>query len=312
MADTTYCNNPDPSQAIYREEQSYFFPQNTLLNSAGSAILDIGQVDSTASSNYHSLQANIEKATTHNLYFQLSYTYAHALDNASSFENAGFGESSTRGYNQFAPQLNYGDSAFDVRHRLVFSPIYVTPNVRRASEWYNPINLALSGWEVTGIVTVATGFPYDVSYAGGTSNSEWCPNFLNFYACPDAPNQVASITTSNPRVRNTSFGSSPFVSKASWVNEPLGTFGTSRRDIAHGPGINNTNMVLAKYFYFSSDRNRSLYLRMESDNVFNHTQFTNPGTTWNDATLQNSNSTFGFISGTQSARLTQIAAKIYF
>ncbi len=311
VADTTYCNNP--TKAIYREEESYFFPQNTLLNSGGN-ILDIGLVDSTGSSNYHSLQANVEKATTHNLYFQLSYTYAHALDNSSSFENAGFGESSTRGYNQFAPQLNYGDSAFDVRQRLVFSPIYVTPTLKRSAEWYNPVNLALSGWEVTGIVTAASGFPFDVSYAGGTSNSEWCPNFLNFYACPDAPNQVAAVSKSgDPRARTTVHGTSgAYVSKASWVNEPLGTFGTSRRDIAHGPGINNTNMVLAKYFYFSSDHNRSLYLRMESDNVFNHTQFNNPSTTWNDGVLGNVNSSFGYISSTAAARLTQIAAKIYF
>jgi hypothetical protein len=309
VADTTFCNNP--TQAIYREEESYFFPQNTLLNSGGT-ILDIGQVDSGASANYHSLQVNIEKGTTRNLYFQLSYTYAHALDSGSSFENAGFGENSTRGYNQFNTALNYGDSAFDVRQRLVFSPIYITPTVRRAANWYDPVNLALSGWEVTGIVTAATGFPYDVSYAGGTSDSEYCPNFLNFYACPDAPNQVAGISKSNPRQRSTTFGSSPFVSKTSWVNEPLGTFGTSRRDIDHGPGINNTNMVLAKNFYISSDRTRWIQLRMESDNVFNHTQFTNPGTTWNDRTLSNPNSTFGYIGGTQSARLTQLAAKFYF
>ncbi len=311
VADTTFCNNPtDPE---FRELESFYFPQYTLLNSGGT-ILDIGQVDSGASANYHSLQVNIEKGTTRNLYFQLSYTYAHALDSGSSFENAGFGENSTRGYNQFNTALNYGDSAFDVRHRLVFSPIYITPTVRKAANWYDPLNLALSGWEVTGIVTAASGFPFDVSYAGGTSNSEYCPNFTNFYACPDAPNQVAPVSKSgDPRVRTTLHATSgAYVSKASWVNEPLGTFGTSRRDISHGPGINNTNMVLAKNFYISSDRTRWIQLRMESDNVFNHTQFTNPSTTWNDSVLSNSRSSFGYIGGTQSARLTQLAAKFYF
>ena len=318
VADTKFCNNPLSSKAIYREEQSFFFPQNTASgtidpNSGVPGYLDIGLVGSGANANYHSLQANIEKATTHNLYFQLSYTYAHALDNGSSFENAGFGESSTRGYNQFAPALNYGDSAFDVRQRIVFSPIYVSPMVRKTAAWYDPINLALSGWEVTGIVTAATGFPFDVSYAGGSANSEYCPDFTNFYACPDAPNQVAGLSFSNPRVRTTAHGTSgAYVGKGSWANEPLGTFGTSRRDIHHGPGINNTNMVLAKNFYFSSDRNRWVQLRMESDNVFNHTQFTNPSTTWNDGVLANPNSSFGYISGTQSARLTQLAAKFYF
>ena len=315
VADTTYCSNP--TQAIYREEQSYFFPDHTASgsidpNTGSPGYLDIGEVASTAASSYHSLQANVEKATTHGLFFQLSYTYAHALDTGSSFENAGFGESSTRGYNQFDQATNYGDSAYDVRQRLVFSPIYVTPTFRRTQNWYSPLNLALSGWEVSGIVTAATGFPYDVSYAGGTSNSEWCPNFLNFYACPDEPNQVSKFVTSNPRLRDPNHGSSPYLSKMSFTNEALGTFGNVHRDPAHGPGINNTNMILAKNFYFSGDRSRYIQMRMESDNVFNHTQFTNPGTTWNDATLTSAGSTFGYIGGTQSARQTQLAAKIYF
>ncbi|MGA8741689.1 MAG: carboxypeptidase regulatory-like domain-containing protein [Terracidiphilus sp.] len=300
----------DPSCISVRELESAYYPQNTLLNNPN--ILDIGLVGSAASSNYHSLQANIEKATTHNLYFQLSYTYAHALDNGSSFENSGFGESSTRGYNQFAPQLNYGDSAFDVRQRIVFSPIYITPTVRRTANWYDPANLALSGWEVSAIVTAATGFPYDVSYAGGSSNSLWCPYYTNFYACPDAPNQTAAVQTTNPRIRNTVRSSDAYTVKTSWANEPIGTFGTSRRDIAHGPGINNTNMVVAKNIYFSSDRQMYIQLRMESDNVFNHTQFTNPSTTWNDNVLTNAGSSFGYIAGTQPARLSQLAAKIYF
>jgi hypothetical protein len=291
--------------------ESYFYPQYTLLNNPN--ILDIGQVDSTAESNYHSLQANIQKGMTHGLTFQLSYTYAHAMDTGSSFENAGFGESSARGYNQFDTALNYGDSSYDVRQRVVFSPIYVTPMIHSAGAWYSPLNLAVSGWEVSGIVTAATGFPFDVSYAGGSSNSLWCPFYTNFYACPDVPDQVAPITKSNPRIRSTAHGTSDaYVSKASFANEPIGIFGDVHRNPSHGPGINNTNMILAKNFYLSADRSVRLQLRMESDNVFNHTQFTNPGTTWNDGVLANSGSTFGNISGTQSARQTQLAAKVYF
>ena len=104
-------------------------------------------------------------------------------------------------------------------------------------------------------------------------------NFLNFYACPDVPNQIAAVS-SNPRdpgarkrvhwhQRSLSTESQAFQRSLS------ATFGTSRRDIAHGPGINNTNMILAKNFILFPDRNVSLQLRMESDNVFNHTQFSN-------------------------------------
>ncbi len=314
------CNSA--TNAIYREEESYFYPGNTLLgaidpNTGLPGFLDIGYVGSESSSSYNSFQASVTKAPTHGLSFQLSYTYSHALDGGSSFENAGFGESSTRGYNQFpgGAALNYGDSQYDARNRLVFAPIYVSPMLHGKS-WYSPLNLALSGWEVSGITTLAQGFPFDVSYAGGSANSEWCPDFLNFYACPDVPNQVAPVTViGNPRSRVEPSGStsgSAYLSKASFTNEALGTFGNTHRNPGHGPGINDTDMVLAKNFNLSADAVRKLQLRLTSANVFNHTQFTNPSTTWSDTVLTNAKSNFGAISGTQSARLTQLAVKIYF
>jgi hypothetical protein len=312
VADTTYCSGSDP---IYREEQSYFFPQNTAYGYVDTrygvpAFLDIGEVESEGASNYNSLQASVEKGLTHGLFFQMSYTYAHALDTASSFENSGFGIA--RGFNQFDPSHNYGNAAFDTRHRFVFAPIYRTP-LLKSHAWYTPINLAISGWEVSGITTLATGQPTDVSYDGGTSNSEWCPNFLNFYACPDSPNQVAPVQYQhNLRARTGYNNTSQYILKTSFSNEALGTFGDVGRNSIHGPGINNTNLVLAKNFNLSNDGVRRLQLRMESDNVFNHTQFSNPGTGWADNTLTNSHSTFGAISTAAAARLTQLAAKITF
>jgi hypothetical protein len=42
---------------------------------------------------------------------------------------------------------------------------------------------------------VATGFPFDISYAGGTtSRSLWCDaSTPSFYACPDVPEQLAPL-----------------------------------------------------------------------------------------------------------------------
>ena len=186
--------------------------------------------------------------------------------------------------------MNYGDSAFDARHHLVIAPIYVTPNFRGKSS-YNPLNLALSGWEISGIVTLATGFPYDISYAGSTANSLWCSNFAYFYACPDAAWFIDSSSTPGA---STSF--SP---------EVVGTFGNIHRDPFHGPGTNSTNMILAKNFGIGADNIRRLQIRIESDNVFNHASFTNPTSTYGS-------SYFGYTGGTNAARQTQLAAKFYF
>jgi hypothetical protein len=320
LADTTSCGYTGYTgpNTIYREEQDYFFPGHTAYgqidpSSGQPGFLSPGDVTSYASSSYHSLQATLQKGVTHGLTFQLSYTWAHAIDTGSSFENAGFG-GSFRGFNQFAPQLNIGDSGFDARQRVVFSPIYITPAIHGKSA-YNPINLAVSGWEISAITTLASGFPFDVSYGGSSGDSLWCPGFTYFYACPDAPNQVAAITKANPRIRLATNGHSAYISKTAFANEPIGQFGNTHRDPAHGPGINFTNMILAKNFYLSQDRGIRLQVRMESDNVFNHTSFGNPGAGWSDTTLTNANSTFGQISGINSgssARLTQLATKIYF
>ncbi len=282
--------------------QMLVYPQNTIGNDADLA--GIGEVGSTASSSYNSLQAEVIKAPTHGLTFQLSYTYSHALDTASSFENAGFGESGDRGYNRFDPALNYGDSQFDARQRLVFSPIYVIPLFSGSA--YSLRNLTLAGWEISGITTVATGFPYDISYAGGSSNSLWCADELSFYACPDVPDQTAPATFGSLRTRN-SEGNSIYITNAAtaFAAEPIGSFGNIHRDPYHGPGLNFTNMILAKNFMLVPEHNISLQLRIESDNVFNHTQFENP-----TSTIQSGS--FGVVSAAQTSRDSQIAGKIYF
>jgi hypothetical protein len=92
----------------------------------------------------------------------------------------------------------------------------------------------------------------------------------------------------------------------------FGTFGNVTRDKYHGPGVNHTNLVLAKNFILSADGVTRLQLRMESDNVFNHTQFLNPNGEYTPGASTSSSATFGQISAAAAARLTQIAAKIYF
>jgi hypothetical protein len=129
----------------------------------------------------------------------------------------------------------YGDSTYDARQHLMISPLYVIPT--RSGSLYSPCNLLISGWQVSAIRTLATGFPFDISYADGTANSPWCSNFTSFYACLDVPMQVASLTPESPR--------SP--SGSAWFSPAgFGSFGNVHRDPYHGPGTNSTNMIVAK------------------------------------------------------------------
>ncbi len=320
----------------FRNTQSFQFPGNTQFGVANPSIgpgatglglnnfVSIGEIATEGASNYHSLQVSADKTLSRGLQFQVSYTLSHSLDNASSFEGAGFGGANGRGYNQFNTRLNYGNSSFDVRHRFVFAPVYVVPYKHGGND-FSPINLLASGWQISGILTLATGFPFDISYAGASSLSLYCSSSESYYACPDVPTQTAPLVRANPRqffVNSTTSAAANrtvYFQPTSFAPEPLGSFGNIGRNTYHGPGSNNTNFIIAKNFALSSDNSRYLQLRLESDNVFNHTQFANPNGSISGVTFGPTNAitnpntlTFGEITSAAAGRQTQLAAKIYF
>ena len=295
IADATNQNHDYPTHTLYG------YPDPT---TGYNDFMSIGEITTEGSSSYHSLQAGLDKGLTHGLQLQLSYTYSHALDNGSNFENAGFGGSNGRGYNQYDTALNYGNSQYDARHRFVLAPVYRVP-FNASGKAFSARNLLAAGWEISGITTFATGFPYDISYAGGTSNSLWCSVDTSYYACPDVPVQTGPLQHLNPRTNIGADGYSNYFGTTNFAQEPIGSFGNIARNEYHGPGINNTNVVVSKNIPFSGDGGRSLQLRLESDNVFNHTQFNLP-----DGSIVNG--TFGQITGAAAGRQTQLGAKVYF
>ena len=287
-----------PTCIADRNTQQIQFPTHTAF-APGNLIASVGTIDTSGSSNYNALQLSATKGFTHGLLFQASYTYSHALDNASGFENAGFGIQ--RGYNQFDPALNYGDSAFDTRHRFVFSPVYQIPSLKSLSGLHWLPDAIGKGWEISGIETLATGFPFDIAYDGSTSRSLFCAASVNFYACPDVPLQTGPLVTENPRQ-----GKNFWFSPSNFTAEPLGQFGNTHRNAYHGPGINNTDVGVYKNIYlWGGNESRYIQLRLESYNVFNHTQF-------NEPTANFASASFGRIRSAAAGRQTQLAAKIYF
>ena len=282
-----------------RNSQSVKFPTHTAF-APGNLISSVGTIATIGSSNYNSLQLSATKGFTHGLLFQASYTWAHSLDNGSSFENSGFG-GLTRGFNQFVPSLNYGDSNFDARNRFVFSPVYNVPNWKNlpGMHWLpDPIG---RGWEVSGILTLAQGFPIDIRTSSG-SLSLFCSSNFQFYACPDVPNQVAPITLEDPRV-----GKNFWFDPTAFSQEAIGTFGNTHRNPLHGPGINNTDFAIYKNVYFwPGSESKYLQLRLESYNVFNHTQFIY------NSTGSITSSLLGRVTAAAPGRQSQLALKIYF
>jgi hypothetical protein len=309
-----------------RSNQSFLFPTHTatpVVDARFGSINvypSIGLISSTGNSSYNSLQVSAKKNFTHGLLFQASYTWSHSLDNGSGFEDSGFG-GAHRGFNMFNPALNYGDSSFDARQRFVFAPVYQIPDWKNAPGLHWLPSIIGKGWGISGAMTFASGFPFDIRTSG--SRSLFCSSNWQFYACPEVPVQTAGLKRVDPR--NPGIGASGqvfwFDPNVGFSDEPIGGFGNVHRNPFHGPGINNTDVAISKNIYFvPGHENYYMQLRLESYNVYNHTQFSNPSGSVTFAGSSTAvggsggtvNNTFGRITSAAAGRQSQLAIKIYF
>jgi hypothetical protein len=115
----------------------------------------------------------------------------------------------------------------------------------------------------------------------------------------DQPNFIPGklLLQTNPRGGGTYFNTSLF------SVENLGQFGDARRRFFGGPGLNNWDMALAKDVRLTESK--SLEIRAEFFNIFNHAQFATP------SGLINSSS-FGVVTNAYDPRIAQFAAKFKF
>ncbi len=279
------CNTP-----AGRFQQHLFYPQNTAQPGTEYGYpyyLDVGSQATYGTSNYTSLQASLLKNTSHGLYFTLAYTYSHALDNASSLESSGF---TSRGMNNVPgfQYLNYGDSDYDARHRLVMSYDYKVPLLDALNQNLI-IKEALGDWHVAGFTVEQTGFPITITDAG-TYNSLWCDYWV-YYGCPDDVNTTKfSIQKFNPRANPAThqyFNSGSFYQEGATPAAPntvttLGVFGNVKRNFFHGPGFNYTNLSVYKNFPFGHEASNGFQIMVQAANVFNHANFANPDGNYTD------------------------------
>ena len=306
----------DPACVQNRANQHVLYPSHALY-APGDVFASVGVQGSSGISSYHSFQASLNKRLSNGLSFLAAYTWSHAIDNTSGYENSSFG---FRGINPFNFASNKGDSSYDARQRFVVSYDYEIPSVNRIRHNILLSN-AINGWHVAGITTLQGGFPILTANTGFRSLS--CDAY-SFYGCADAPNVVAPVSISDPRTsnyinktrdpRNTASLPNYWFDPNTFALEPIGTTGNAGRNNFHGPGINNTDLSLSKRLFFKTEQRKFLELRLEAFNAFNHTQFsTVASTNLGTGVFGNINSaTFGRVLSASPGRTIQLAAKLNF
>jgi hypothetical protein len=247
-------------------------------------------------SKYNSLQVTVEKHFSHGLQFNSSYTYSHATDISSSFEDSAFqAAGGVDPYGNF--RRDYGSSAFDARNRWVTALIYEIPGPKVSSEILRRV---VNGWQVSAIPTWQSGFP--ILLQDSNTFSLTCSGNYSYYGCPDRPNLVSNPVIMDPHKTGTNLYFNP----SAFTDNPVGTLGTVGRGFLTGPTYSNVDFSLQKNTTITEGK--TLQLRGEFYNLFNHTNFANPT---GDVAL----GTFGQVGGIRAftnARFIQLAAKFVF
>ncbi|HTC65468.1 MAG TPA: TonB-dependent receptor [Candidatus Saccharimonadales bacterium] len=253
----------------------------------------IYQISNQDYSNYDSLQATLTKRTSHGLSFTGGYTYAHALDIASANFGGGIPQNSN------APQLEYGDSNFDIRHRFTFTTTYAIPGRKGFGQ-------ALEGWQINSILSVQTAQPWSAvdtssnisgtgenvdrwDFVGKPSDFTAGPNPIPFFLPGNPPAGDASdpayaknnalctaATGSNTGLQSSMSTLGCFAQGSSVLIPPVaGTFGTAGRNIFRGRGLKNWDLSVTKGWAWRETMKAEF--RAEFFNVLNHPNFGTPG-----------------------------------
>jgi hypothetical protein len=288
------------------------FAQPTMFDGAP-AYLSIGELSTTATSNYNALEVSLNKNISHGLYATVAYTYSHGLDNASGLESSGFNGLGTNFIPGFT-HLSYGSSDYDARHRLVAGYDYGVPLLAAMNE-QPVVKEILGSWHVAGFTVLQTGFPVVITDAG-TFNSGYCDEF-SYYSCPEVP-VTSSFNIPKENIRKTfqQSGISTYMNSSSFSQEPIGTFGNVGRGLVHGPGFNYTDLSLYKNIALGADAHRSLQITLQAANVFNHANFAQPDGNFTDGpffgTISAVKSSADYNSDPYGGRTAQLVAKFRF
>jgi len=229
--------------------------------------LIVNQLESSANSNYHSLQISFTQRNWHGFNHQLAYTWSHSIDTASDSQdyvpNASIPQDSTN------PRADRGPSNFDARNRVVWSSEY------EFRKWDRLGRLG-EGWSVSGVLTLLSGHPFHLNYNGIDDYS----GAGNFFDRPDAAGPVVYNHRSPNQFLDLSSFALPCTIGA--PNDGFADscvpgsrhFGSLGRNALLGPDYRNFDFAVTKLTTLTE--RFKLQFRADFYNLTNHPNFANP------------------------------------
>jgi len=309
---------PEFANVFNNEIGGAFGPTNNLLDPRFD---NVTQVQSTGTSDYHSLQVEAIRRFKNGLTFDANYTWSHSLDDISDALGVLINDSAEPLDASKPISFNRANSQFDIRNRVVLSYNYQIPFAKGFHGWKKYL---LDGWSQSGIFSSQSGLPTTI-FAAPIGVCAVTPSAAG--VCPlDAHgnSQVVNISdlllngtnTGNSAVNTTVNGDAtklhpvPFfpgytVPANLPVSEPLLEHnGTSGRNHLRLDGQTDFDAAFSKAFKFRESKR--FELRWEMFNILNHPNFAQ----YNNVL---GGSQFNSYSGTATnARQMQVTARFIF
>ena len=235
------------------------------------------------SSNYHALQMNMKKRFSSRFLSNASYTWSRSMSYTGDADlllpNSVQDISNIKG--------NYGPANFDRRHRFTLDGLYDFPFDQWAGSQSKASKLLLGGWQLSGILYLQSGDPFNVSFPGFTEQR------------PDS--------TGGAQILSGWQSSLKYLNQAAYTQIPLSVAGypvrsgNLSRNSVYGPGWRRVDMAIAKNTNITE--RVKFQLRFDLFNAFNHTNMTS---------IRNDirRSDFGYLTGTRGARTVQINLRL--
>ena len=232
----------------------------------------VNQIETSAESNYNSLQATLKLQNWHGLTSTVNYTWAHSIDTAS--DGLDFVPNAAQPDNSWNPHAERASSNFDVRQRLQWYFSYNLPKVETL-KWLT------NGWAVNGMFNFATGQPYTVHYLFESDYN----GSGEYFGRPD----IIGSTKTKHMVSSADGGynllnAAAFAVPCTWdttLNSGAGGCqagsqhpGNEGRNAFNSPSFVNFDLSLNK----TTKLTERVTLKLEADlfNLFNHVNLSNP------------------------------------
>ena len=243
---------------------------------------------SNDSSYYHALQTSLHKRFSNNLMFDVTYTWANNMAYFRGDMHCCGGAEQEQDLNNFA--ANKGPTTFFVRHTFRTNWIYELPLARLIPGRGRLAELALGGWQVSGIFLAQSGESFNISQTS---------------AVPARPDVI------DPNVYATNWRNDlQYLNKAAFARVPVNSVSRATErpgNVGHRslflPGYWNPDLSLSKRFRFTERVN--LQVRADMFNAFNMTFFSGLTTSIDSAT-------FGRFTASRGARTVQLNFRLQF